>query len=132
MPLTTKCYTSVFTTYRQCCVNTKPPFRHYSSRCCPKPWCLTWNNYAEDDVEFMKKAMDYKYLVTRREKAKKEPHIYKTIFSCQRDKRCARWVPHQLTEEQKVGREQWCLTMLEIIRQWTRKLTRYIVSGDET
>ena len=28
-------------------------------------------------------------------------------------KRCARWVPYQLTEEQKVGRVQWCLTMLE-------------------
>ena len=27
-------------------------------------------------------------------------------------KRCARWVPHQLTEEQKVGRVQWCLIML--------------------
>ena len=27
-------------------------------------------------------------------------------------KRCARWVPHQLTEEWKEGRVQWCLTML--------------------
>ena len=24
-------------------------------------------------------------------------------------KRCARWVPHQLTEEQKRGRVEWCL-----------------------
>ena len=28
-------------------------------------------------------------------------------------KRCARWVPHQITEEQKVGRVQWCFTILE-------------------
>ena len=28
-------------------------------------------------------------------------------------KRCARWVPHHLTEEQKIGRAQWHLAMLE-------------------
>ena len=44
-------------------------------------------------------------------------------------KRCARWVPHQLTEEQKVGRVQWCLTMLETGRA---NSTWNIVSGDET
>ena len=47
-------------------------------------------------------------------------------------KRCARWVPLQLTEEQKVGRVQWCLTMLEKYDSGRANSTWNIVSGDET
>ena len=47
-------------------------------------------------------------------------------------KRCARWVPHQLTEEQKVGRVQWCLTMLEKYDSGLANSAWNIVSGDET
>ena len=46
--------------------------------------------------------------------------------------RCARWVPHQLTEEQKEGRVQWCLTMLEKYDSGRANSTWNIVSGDET
>ena len=38
-------------------------------------------------------------------------------------KRCARWVPHQLTEEQKVGRVQLCSTMLETVDTQTQRGT---------
>ena len=47
-------------------------------------------------------------------------------------KRCARWVQHQLTEEQKVGRVQWCLTMLEKNDSGRANSTWNIVSSDET
>ena len=47
-------------------------------------------------------------------------------------KRRARWVPHQLTEEQKVGRVQWCLTMLEKYDSGRANSTWNIISGDET
>ena len=47
-------------------------------------------------------------------------------------KRCARWVPHQLTKEQKVGSVQWCLTMLEKYNSECANSTGNIVSGDET
>ena len=47
-------------------------------------------------------------------------------------KRCARWVPYQLTEEQKVGKVQWCLTMLEKYDSGRANSTWNIVSGDET
>ena len=39
-------------------------------------WCLTWNNYSEGDVEFLKEAVEYKYLVIGREKGRKgTPHL---------------------------------------------------------
>ena len=47
-------------------------------------------------------------------------------------KRCARWVPHQLTEEQKVDRMQWCLTMLEKYNNGRTNSMWNIVSGNET
>ena len=47
-------------------------------------------------------------------------------------KRCARWMPHQLTEEQKVGKVQWCMTMLEKYDSGHANSTWNIVSGDET
>ena len=47
-------------------------------------------------------------------------------------KRCARWVPHQLTEEQKVGMAQWCLTMLEKYDSGRANSTWNIVNSDET
>ena len=56
------------------------------------------------------------------------------ILHCQLGvhKRCARWVPHQLTEEQKVGMVQWCLTMLVKNDSGRANSTWNIVSGDET
>ena len=47
-------------------------------------------------------------------------------------KRCARWVPHQLTKEQKVGRAQWCLPTLEKCDNGRANSTWNIVSGYET
>ena len=46
--------------------------------------------------------------------------------------RCARWVPHQLTEEQKLGRVQWCFTMIEKYDSRHANSTWNIVSSDET
>ena len=48
------------------------------------------------------------------------------------NKRGAGWVPHQLTEGQKVGRVQWCLTMLEKYDSGRKNSTWNIASGDET
>ena len=47
-------------------------------------------------------------------------------------KRCTKWVPHQLTEEQKVGRVQWFLTILEKYHSGRANSTGNIVSGDKT
>ena len=47
-------------------------------------------------------------------------------------KQCVRWVQNQLTEEQKVGRVQWCLTMLDKYDSGRAKSTWNIVSGGET
>lgn len=47
-------------------------------------------------------------------------------------KRCARWVPHCLTEEQKRIRVEWCLQMLDKFDSGRSKATAKIVSGDET
>ena len=47
-------------------------------------------------------------------------------------KRCEWWVPHQLTEEQKVGGVQWCLTMLAKYDSGRANSKWNIVSGDET
>ena len=47
-------------------------------------------------------------------------------------KRCAKWEPHLLTEEQKVGMVQWRLTMLEKYDSGRANSAWNIVSGDET
>lgn len=47
-------------------------------------------------------------------------------------KRCARWVPHKLTEDQKGGRVRWCLEMLDKYDSGRSTSTWDIVSGDET
>ena len=47
-------------------------------------------------------------------------------------KRCARWVPHQLTEEQKRGRIDWCLYMLRKFDGGRSDRVSNIVTGDET
>ena len=47
-------------------------------------------------------------------------------------KRCAKWVPHCLTEEQKGVRVEWCQTMLEHYNSGRSKATYNIISGDET
>ena len=47
-------------------------------------------------------------------------------------KQCARWVPHQLTEEQKVGRVQWCFTIFEKYDSGRTNSAWNIVNGDET
>ena len=47
-------------------------------------------------------------------------------------KRCARWVPHQLTEEQKLGRMRWCLTILEKYDSGRANSTRNFVCDDES
>lgn len=45
---------------------------------------------------------------------------------------CARWVPHQLTEEQKAARVTWCRTMLERFDAGQSRGAWEILSGDET
>ena len=47
-------------------------------------------------------------------------------------KRCSRWVPHALNEDQKRGRVEWCLSMMERFDGGRSKSTWRIVSGDET
>lgn len=47
-------------------------------------------------------------------------------------KRCARWVPHELSDEQKKGRVKWCQTMLEKFDGGQSKSTWKVLSGDET
>ena len=47
-------------------------------------------------------------------------------------KRCARWVPHSLTEAQKDARVDWCHFMLEKFDGGRSKDTYNIVTGDET
>ena len=47
-------------------------------------------------------------------------------------KRCARWVPHNLSEEQKRGRVDWCTHMLgKFDGGWSPRIWD-IVTGDET
>ena len=46
-------------------------------------------------------------------------------------KRSARWVPHQLTEEQRRGRE-WCLHMLRKFDRGRSERVWDIVTGNET
>ena len=47
-------------------------------------------------------------------------------------KRCARWVPHNLTEDQKAERVRWCEFMLERFKSGTSKRCWEIITGDET
>ena len=46
-------------------------------------------------------------------------------------KRCARWVPHNLSEEQKRGRVDWCTHMLRKFDGGRSPRVRDIVRGDE-
>ena len=47
-------------------------------------------------------------------------------------KRCARWVPHRLTEEQKRARVEWCHYMLRKFDGGRSPRVNDIVTGDET
>ena len=47
-------------------------------------------------------------------------------------KRCARWVPHSLTDEQKAARVEWCHFMLEKFNKGANRDTYNIVTGDES
>ena len=47
-------------------------------------------------------------------------------------KRCARWVPHNLSEEQKLGRVDWCTHMLRKFDRGRSPRVWDIVTGDET
>ena len=47
-------------------------------------------------------------------------------------KRCARWVPHNLNEEQKRGRVDWCTHMLRKCDGGRSPLGWDIVTGDKT
>ena len=47
-------------------------------------------------------------------------------------KRSARWVPHNLTEEQKLARVQWCHFMLRKFDNGASKQVDMVVTGDET
>ena len=47
-------------------------------------------------------------------------------------KRCARWVPHNLSEEQKRGRVDWCTHMLRKFDRGRSPRVWDIVTGDET
>ena len=46
-------------------------------------------------------------------------------------KRCARWVPHQLTDEQKGVRLEWCIKMLEKYDSGRSNSTWNVISDDE-
>ena len=46
-------------------------------------------------------------------------------------KRCARWVPHNLSEEQKRGRVDWCTSMLRKFDEGRSPRVWDIVTGDE-
>ena len=46
-------------------------------------------------------------------------------------KRCARWVPHNLGEEQKRGRVDWCTHMLRKFDGGRSSRVRVIVTGDK-
>ena len=46
--------------------------------------------------------------------------------------RCAHWVPHHLTEEQKRGKVEWCLYMLRKFDGGRSDRVKNIVTGDET
>jgi histone-lysine N-methyltransferase SETMAR len=45
---------------------------------------------------------------------------------------CARWVPHFLTNEQKVNRVNWCQQMLQKYERGRSRRVSDIVTGDET
>ena len=47
-------------------------------------------------------------------------------------KRCAHWLPHNLSEEQKWGRVDWCTHMLRKFDRGRSPLIWYIVTGGET
>ena len=47
-------------------------------------------------------------------------------------KRCARWVPHKLTDDQKEGRVRWCIEMLDKYDSGRSTATWDIITGDET
>lgn len=47
-------------------------------------------------------------------------------------KRCARWVPHNLTDTQKADRLAWCRFMLEKFNGGSSRSVWDIVTGDET
>ena len=47
-------------------------------------------------------------------------------------KRCARWVPHNLSEEQKRGSVDWCIHILRKIDAGRSPRVWVIVTGDET
>ena len=46
--------------------------------------------------------------------------------------RFARWVPNELSDEQKRGRVKWCKTMLDKFDSGRSKSTWKVISGDET
>lgn len=47
-------------------------------------------------------------------------------------KRCARWIPHNLTVDQKAARVEWCNKMLQKFNNGLSKHVYDIVTGDET
>lgn len=47
-------------------------------------------------------------------------------------KRCARWIPHNLKEEEKQERVNWCLKMIKKFNQGQSKAVYDIITGDET
>lgn len=47
-------------------------------------------------------------------------------------KRTARWVPRQLTEEQKAARVEWCIFMKEKFRNGSARELDNVITGDET
>ena len=47
-------------------------------------------------------------------------------------KRCTRWVPHNLSEEQKAARVQWCQFMLEKFEDGHPRQVWDIITGDDT
>lgn len=47
-------------------------------------------------------------------------------------KRTARWVPRQLTEEQKAARVEWCTFMKEKFRNGSARELENVITGDET
>ena len=47
-------------------------------------------------------------------------------------KRTARWVPRQLTEEQKAARVEWCIFMKEKFRNSSARVLENVITGDET
>lgn len=47
-------------------------------------------------------------------------------------RRCCRWIPHSLSQDQKEARVEWCRLMLDKYAEGTSKSVFNIVTGDET